>query len=205
MAQLTLYGTELSGHVHRVRLLLSMLKLSAEWREAGAEERKSPEFLALNPLGQVPVLVDGDIVIADSNAILVWLGKRYALKSQWLGADLYQEAQIQQWLGKAAGEIRYGVASARLIKQFNTPENYEAALATAHKFLPQMEAHLSGKSWLVGNNATIADLACYAYVACAPEGGIALRNYPAIRQWLKNVEALPGFIALPSLPHPPEA
>jgi len=205
MTSLTLYGTELSGHAHRVRLLLSMLNLSAEWKEADASVRKSAEFLALNPLGQVPVLVDGDRVIGDSIAILIWLTKRYAPDSQWLPQDLYLQAQVQQWLGKAAGEIRYGVASARLIKQFNTPENYEAALATARKFLPQMETHLHGRKWLVGSDATLADLACYAYVACAPEGGISLRDYPAIRQWLQNVASLPGFIALPALPHPPEA
>ena len=205
MTTLTLYGTELSGHVHRVRLLLAMLNLPTTLKEAGADVRKSTAFLALNPLGQVPVLVDGEHVITDSNAILIWLVKRYAPDSQWLPQDLHQQAQVQQWLGKAAGEIRYGVASARLIKQFGTPENYDSAVATARKFLPQMEAHLGGKSWLVGDSATLADLACYAYVACAPEGGISLRDYPAIRQWLQNVEALPGFIALPPLPHPQEA
>lgn len=205
MTSLRLYGTELSGHVHRVRLLLSMLNLPAEWREAGADVRASADFQALNPLGQVPVLVDDGQVIADSNAILIWLVKRYAPGSQWLPQDLYQEVQVHQWLGKAAGEIRYGVASARLIRQFTTPENYDSALAIARKFLPQMEAHLRGRTWLVGDNATLADLACYAYIACAPEGGISLRDYPVIRQWLQNVESLPGFIALPALPHPPEA
>jgi len=205
MTALTLYGTELSGHVHRVRLLLAMLGLSAAWKTADADVRKSADFLALNPLGQVPVLVDGEDVITDSNAILIWLVKRYAPDSQWLPQDRYQEVQVHQWLGKAAGEIRYGVASARLIKQFGTPENYASAVAVSRKFLPQMEAHLRGKRWLVGDSATLADLACYAYVACAPEGGISLRDYPAIRQWLQNVESLPGFIALPSLPHPEEA
>lgn len=201
MNTLTLYGTELSGHVHRVRLLLAMLNLTAEWREASAEVRKSDEFLALNPYGQIPVLVDGEQVISDSNAILIWLTKRYAPDSQWLPKELYLEVQVHQWLAKAAGEIRYGVASARLIKQFGVAENYDSALATAQKFLPQMEAHLQGKTWLVGDKATLADLACYAYVACAPEGGIAL-DYPAIRQWLGQVESLAGFIALPALPHP---
>lgn len=205
MTSLTLYGTELSGHTHRVRLLLSMLNLSANWQEADASVRDSAGFRALNPFGQVPVLVDNGQVIADSNAILIWLVKRYAPESQWLPQDRLQEAQVHQWLGKAAGEIRYGVASARLIKQFGTPENYESALVTARKFLPQMEAHLRERRWLVGDKATLADLACYAYVACAPEGGISLRDYPAIRHWLANVGSLPGFIALPGLPHPPEA
>ncbi|WP_338563364.1 glutathione S-transferase [Erwinia sp. E_sp_B04_7] len=202
MTSLTLYTTPLSGHAHRVTLLLNMLYLPCEKIEAGAEVRKSPQFLALNPFAQIPVLKDGDKVIADSNAILIWLVKRYAPDSQWLPADLQQEVEVHQWLAKAAGEIRYGVASARLIKQFSTPENYDSAKAVAAKFLPQMEQHLSGKRWLVGEQATLADLACYGYVACAPEGGIALTPYPAIQQWLKNVEALPGFVAIPPLPLP---
>lgn len=205
MSSLTLYGTELSGHVHRVRLLLSMLGLSATWIEAGADLRNSAEFRALNPYGQVPVLVDDGTVISDSHAILIWLAKRYAPDSGWLPQALAEEVQVHQWLAKAAGEIRYGVASARLIKQFNTPENYASAVAVAQKFLPQLEAHLSDRQWLVGQRATIADLACYAYVACAPEGGISLRAFPAINGWLARVAALPGFIALPALPLPAEA
>ncbi|WP_158782963.1 glutathione S-transferase family protein [Pantoea sp. BAV 3049] len=205
MSTLTLYGSELSGHAHRVRLLLSMLKLEAEWVEAGADVRKREDFMALNPLGQIPVLVDNGTVIADSNAILIWLAKRYAPDSGWLPQELLKEVQVHQWLAKAAGEIRYGVASARLIRQFNAPENYDSAVNVAGKFLPQFEAHLAGRQWLVGDRATLADLACYAYVACAPEGGIALRAYPAVKSWLQRVEALPGFIALPALPLPAEA
>lgn len=202
MSTLTLYGSELSGHVHRVRLLLSLLDLSAGWVEAGAEVRKSPQFLALNPLGQIPVLVDDGVVIADSNAILLWLVKRYAPDSGWLPENLEEEVAVHQWLAKAAGEIRYGVASARLVVQFNTAENYDSALAVAAKFLPQMEAHLNTRQWLVGQRPTLADVACYAYIACAPEGGISLRAYPAINAWLQQVEALPGFVGLPPLPLP---
>ena len=205
MSSLTLYGTGLSGHVHRVSVLLSILGLSATWVEADAQVRQSADYRALNPLGQVPVLVDGDTVISDSNAILIWLVKRYAPDSGWLPADLLEEVQVHQWLAKAAGEIRYGVASARLIKQFNAPENYASAVYVAKKFLPQLEVHLGDRQWLVGKRATLADLACYAYVACAPEGGIGLHDYPNIQAWLQQTAALPGFIALPPLPLPAEA
>ncbi len=204
MHSLTLYGTGLSGHVHRVRLLLSLLGLKADWVEADARVRKSPDFLALNPLGQVPVLVDNGTVISDSNAILLWLVKRYAPDSGWLPQDLAEEVQVHQWLAKAAGEIRYGVASARLIRQFSTAENYASAHDVAMKFLPQLASHLSDRQWLVGQRATLADVACYAYVACAPEGGISLQNWPAIRAWLRQVDALPGFVGLPPLPLPAE-
>lgn len=202
MTALTLYNTPLSGHGHRVKLLLTLLGLPFEEIEAGADVRKTASFLALNPFGQVPVLVEGETVITDSNAILLWLVKRYAPESHWLPHELIEEVQVHQWLAKAAGEIRYGVASARLIRQFATPENYESATLVATKFLPQMEQHLTGKRWLVGEQPTLADLACYAYVACAPEGGISLAEYSAIQLWLHNVEALPGFVGLPPLPCP---
>lgn len=202
MTMLTFYNTPLSGHGHRVKLLLTMLNLPYEEVEADASVRKTARFLALNPLGQVPVLVAGDTTIVDSNAILLWLVKRYAPESHWLPKDLLQEVEVHRWLAKAAGEIRYGVASARLIKQFSVPENYDSARLVAAKFLPQMEQHLSGKRWLAGEQATLADLACYAYVACAPEGGISLADYPAILSWLENVEALPGFVGIPPLPYP---
>lgn len=202
MTALTLYTTPLSGHGHRVKLLLTLLNLPFEEREADAEQRKTAEFLAVNPLGQVPVLVDDGTAIVDSNAILIWLVKRYAPDSQWLPKDLKQEVEVHQWLAKAAGEIRYGVASARLIKQFSTPENYDSAKSVVAKFLPQMAQHLSDRRWLVGEQATLADVACYAYVACAPEGGIALTPFPAIQRWIQQVEALPGFVGLPPLPIP---
>ena len=202
MPNFKLYGTPLSGHVHRVTLLLRMLNLDHQFIEAGAEFRQSPEFLRLNPFGQIPVLVDGDVVLGDSNAILIYLANTYAPDSHWLPQSAVDAALLQQWLGKAAGEIRYGVASARLIKQFGTPEDYASALKVAARFLPQLEQHLQGREFLVTAQATVADLACYTYVARAPEGGIALTAFPAINQWLQRIEALPGFIATPPLPLP---
>lgn len=199
-----LYSTPSSGHAHRVRLLLNMLQLDHQCIEAAAALRQQSEFRQLNPWQQIPVLVDDGIVIYDSNAILVYLVRRYAPDSHWMPDEPVAAAQVQLWLGKAAGEIRYGVGSARLIKQFDTPEDYASACRVASRFLPQMAAHLASQRWLAGELPTIADLACYAYVACAPQGGITLQPWPAIRQWLAQVEALPGFEALPPLPLPEE-
>ncbi len=202
MQKLKLYGTPLSGHVHRVALLLRMLELPYEFIEAPAEVRQSEAFLALNPFGQIPLLVDGELTLADSNAILVYLVKRYAPGSHWLPEDPATAAQVQAWLSKAAGEVRYGPASARLIAQFGVAEDYQAALAISARFLPQMEQHLTDRSFLATQQATIGDLACYSYVAVAPEGGISLAPYPAIQRWVARIAALPGFFAMPSLPYP---
>lgn len=202
MQKLKLYGTPLSGHVHRVALLLRMLDLPYEFIEAGAEVRQSEQFRRLNPFGQIPVLVDGAQVLADSNAILVYLVKCYAPGSHWLPESPFAAAQVQEWLSKAAGEVRYGPASSRLIAQFSAPEDYQSALAVAARFLPQMEQHLTDREFLATDNATVADLACYSYVAVAPEGGIALTPYPAIQRWVALIAALPGFFAMPTLPEP---
>ncbi|MER5114866.1 glutathione S-transferase family protein [Serratia marcescens] len=202
MSAITLYGTPLSGHVHRVALLLRMLALPYAWVEASAEVRQSAAFRRLNPFGQIPVLQDGDLTLADSNAILVYLVKRYAPDSHWLPEQPVAAARVQAWLSKAAGEVRYGPASCRLIAQFAMPEDYQAARAVSDRFLPQMEQHLSERDYLATEHPTIADLACHSYVAVAAEGGISLAPYPAIRRWAARIAALPGFFAMPALPEP---
>lgn len=202
MSTITLYGIPLSGHVHRVALLLRMLKLPYEWIETSAEMGRSEAFLRLNPFGQIPVLQDGDLTLADSNAILVYLVKRYAPDSHWLPEQPLAAAQVQAWLSKAAGEVRYGPAACRLIAQFAVPENYQAARAVSDRFLPQMEQHLSKRDYLATEHPTIADLACHSYVAVAAEGGISLSPYPAIRRWTARIAALPGFFTMPALPEP---
>lgn len=202
MPPIQLYGTPLSGHCHRVVLLLNMLNLSFEAKEAPASVRQTAAFQQLSPMAQIPVLVDGDLVLTDSNAILVYLAKRYAPGSHWLPGDAMQAAQVQQWLSKAAGEIRYGVASARMVALFKAPENYETAVAIARRFLPHLEQHLSQHDFLATGRVTIADLACSSYVRTAPEGGISLEPYPAIREWLARIATLPGYQPQPELPLP---
>jgi glutathione S-transferase len=199
---IVLHGTELSGHAHRVALLLRMLGLPYRFVAAPPEVRRTPDFLKLNPLGQIPVLEDGPLVLADSNAIMVYLVRRYAPGSPWLPEEPVAAAQVQRWLSIAAGEVMYGCAIARAIKQFNAPWDHKLAVRVAERLLRFMEQHLAGRSFLAADQATIADLACYSYVAHAPEGGIALDPYPAVRAWLARVEALPQFVPMPTRPIP---
>lgn len=202
MANLTLYGAAQSGHTHRVALLLRMLNLTYEFSIASAQTRSSAAFLQLNSFGQVPVLQDGELYLSDSNAIMVYLVKRYAPDSHWLPENAPAAAHVQLWLSKAAGEVRYGPASTRMVTQFSAAEDYPSAINITNRFLPLMEQHLTNRHYLATQQATIGDLACYSYVAAAPEGGITLAPYPAIRRWLARVEALPGFFAMPPLPLP---
>lgn len=202
MHPIQLYGTPLSGHCHRVVLLLNMLNLPFEAKEASASVRLTTEFQQFSPMGQIPVLIDDGLVLTDSNAILVYLVKRYAPDSHWLPEDAVQAAQVQLWLSKAAGEIRYGVAAARMVAQFNAPEDYDASVAIAGLFFPHLEQHLSQHDFLATGQVTIADLACFSYVRAAPEGGLSLAPYPAIRRWLARIAALPGYQPQPELPLP---
>lgn len=204
---LTLYGTELSGHCHRVSLLLAMLRLPHRFVAASAAARRQPAFRALNPLGEIPVLRDGELLISDSNAILVYLASRYAPGSDWLPQTPAAAAAVQRWLSIAAAEVRFGPGLARLVAQFGMPGDPVAARSLAARLFAFMEAHLSstGQDFLATPRPSIADLACYSYIAHAPEGGLPLAPYPALRAWLRRVEALPGFQPMPPLPIPAPA
>jgi glutathione S-transferase len=197
-----LYGSEDSGHTHRVRLLLDMLRLPYRFVPTSGDERRSPAFLALNPLGQIPVLRDGATALADSNAILVYLALRYDPDRRWLPADPVVAAQVQRWLSIAAGEIRFGPATARAIAQWSTPGDPAQAAAISRRLLGFMEGHLNEREWLAAAHPTIADLACHPYLAHAPEGGVALRGFPGVRAWIDRVCALPHFTPMIDLPLP---
>jgi glutathione S-transferase len=200
--EIILHGTELSGHVHRVELLLRMLGLPYRFVAAPATVRSTPEFQQLNPLRQIPVLQDGDLTLADSNSILVYLAKRYAPGSAWLPEDPVGAAQVQRWLSVAAGEVMHGPATARMVIQFNSQGDLQRAKQIAARLLHFMNEHLKARRFLAAEHATIADLACYSYVAHAPEGGIPLGEYPSVLAWLRRVEALPHFKPIPPSPIP---
>lgn len=199
---ITLHGTELSGHTHRVELLLRALDLPYRFVPSPPDVRRSEAFLALNPLGQVPVLEDGAVVLADSAAILVYLVKRYAPGSRWLPEDPVAAARVQRWLSIAAGEVAYGPGIARLIVARGVPGDLAKASAIADRLLRFMDGHLALQPYLAGPQATVADLACYSYIAAAPEGGIALEPFPAVRAWLRRIEDLPGFKPMPPATRP---
>jgi glutathione S-transferase len=198
MKNIRLYRHALSGHSHRVQLLISLLGIDAELVDVdlAAGEHKQPGFLARNSFGQVPVLEDGPAVIADSNAILVYLAKRYDSGNTWLPGDPPASAAVQRFLSMAAGPVANGPAAARLVSVFGATLDQQRAIEIAHSLFAILELHLDGREWLVGDGPTIADVANYAYIAHAPEGGVSLVNYPGLRAWLRRIEALPGFVPM---------
>ncbi|OLU15146.1 glutathione S-transferase [Pseudomonas sp. PA1(2017)] len=196
-----IHHVTLSGHAHRAVLFASLLGLKPELVEVdlAGGANKQPEFLALNPFGQVPVLEDDGVVVADSNAILVYLAKKTG-RTDWLPEDPAGAAAVQRWLSVAAGELAYGPCAARLITVFGADFNAEEVIARAHVLLARLERHLSDRQWLAADHPTIADVALYSYLARAPEGNVDLSAYEQVRAFLARIEALPGFVAIPQTP-----
>tara|TARA_R110002073_G_scaffold5409_1_gene33313 strand:+ start:17886 stop:18506 length:621 start_codon:yes stop_codon:yes gene_type:complete len=186
----------LSGHSHRVELFASLAKIDHELVDVDlmSGEHKGDAFLRLNPFGQVPVIEDGKTVLADSNAILIYLAKTYA--DCWMPSDVLGEAHVQRFLSVAAGEINYGPATARLSTVFGATLDTDRAKSIANWAFERLERELDGRQWFVGNSPSIADVAVYSYTAHAPEGNVSLDPYPNIRAWIQRFSALPGFVPM---------
>lgn len=189
-----LYCDTPSGHSHRARLFLSLVGASVDVVPVSlkAGEHKKPAFLELNPFGQLPVLEDNGVVVADSNAILVYIAKKLG-RTDWLPEDAKGAATVQRWLSVAAGQIASGPAAARLVTVFGAKLNAEDAIKRAHAVLTLIEAELKDRSWIAADGPTIADVALYSYIAAAPEGNVDTSGYMSILMWLQRIEALPGF------------
>ena len=192
-----LYRHRLSGHSHRVELFLSLLGLPYEPIDVdlAGGAHKTQAFLKLNPFGQVPVIEDGEAVLADSNAILVYLAAKYG-DDHWLPREPVHGALVQRWLSVAAGPLAFGPAAARRVVVFKASLNAAEAIARAEALFAVMEQQLQKSPFLTGDKPNLADIANYTYTAHAPEGNISLTRYPQLRAWLGRIEALPGFVPM---------
>jgi glutathione S-transferase len=195
-----LHGFPLSGHSHRAELMLRLLNLPFDFHQvdlAGGEQR-GEAFLKLNAFGTVPVIEDNGVVIVDSCAILVYLATKYDPDGRWLPRDALGAAQVQRWLSVAQGPVFNGPCCARLVTVFGMDFDHGRAKAAAERLFATLDGVLAGKTFLVDERPTIADVALYSYVAHAPEGGIALAPHANITAWLRRIEALPGFAPMPA-------
>ena len=199
-----LYRNPKSGHSHRAELMLAFLDLPYVTVDVDMANgaHKSPEYLKLNPFGQVPVIDDNGVTVADSNGILIYLVGKYGDNHEWLPTDPVAAAEVQRWLSVAAGEIAYGPCAARLVKVFGATLDWENAKAIAHNLFKVLQGVLTERKFLAGDRITIADVAGYSYIAHAPEGGVPLDDYPAIQAWLQRIETHPGFVGMARSPIP---
>lgn len=200
MTDLTLYDCLESGNGHKVRLMLSLLDIDYKLvlKDIHKGETRTPEFLAINPVGRIPALQFADgRVLAESNAILCYLAEG----TPFLPQDRFARAQVLSWLMWEQYEHEPNIAVARFWAHHleMTPERIkliEEKRAKGRNALSLMEMNFSYANWAVGNDPTVADVSLYSYTSVAEEGGIDLAPYPAVRKWLGRVAALPGFIPM---------
>lgn len=200
MAALKLHDLELSGNCYKVRLFCALLGLELDVVPVdlmGGAHKKSP-FIDLNAFGEIPVLEDGGLKLRDSQAILVYLARKYG-GEDWLPTDAGSMAQIVTWLMVAENEIARGPGDARLHDKFGFKLDVDRARANAARILGLIESHLKTQDWLALDRPTIADLACMPYIALGHEGGVTLAPYPSIQAWIGRIKALPGFVSMPAL------
>lgn len=205
---MTLYDYELSGNCYKVRLLLSMLNISYQKKAIEfypAAEHKQADFLAINPLGELPVLRDEELTLRDSQAILVYLASQYDQTRNWYPTNSAARlAQVTQWLC-FANALTTSASAARLADGFFYDLDAEACRKAAHGQFRILDEHLwfgerEKQEWIVpGTHPTIADIACFAYIILSEEGGISRMDYPAIRRWTDRVKRIQGFIVMPGV------
>lgn len=200
-----LYDYVLSPSCHKVRLMAALVGVKLDLRPVdfhpGAEHR-SPEMLALNPAGTIPILEDGDLLLTESSAMLAYLAARAA--PEWLGNSTPEEvARIQQWLAFSA-RLTSSLGGARLHQMLLVSGDIASLQARGIAALRELEAGLfeqaeRGQKFLASDRPTIADIACFPYVALAPDGNVLLDPYPAIRLWSRALRSLDGFIEMPGI------
>lgn len=202
---LTLYDYELSGNCYKIRLFLSFLGLSHETRHVDFHpglEHKSDAFLAINPLGQLPVLDDDGFVLRDANAILIYLASAYDEAGRWgFGGEPGRDGRIAEWLGFAA-DISAAIGAARLHDAFGFDLDAEAARGTGKRLLRILDEHLwfqeqAGCGWLApGEHPSIADIACFPYTALSEDADLPREDYPAVRRWHDRFKRIDGFMPM---------
>ena len=205
---LKLYDYELSGNCFKIRWFLNILGI--EYESVAVEfypskEHKSAWFKEINPLGQLPVIDDNGFRLWDAQAILVYIATKYDSSGNWYPShDASQTGEIAQWLS-FADSLTATIASARLTTTFFFDFDLEKCQTDGHKLLRILDEHLwfqeqQQLEWICrGSHPSLAEIACFPYVALSEEGGISRQEYAAVRRWTDRVKRIPGFIGMPGI------
>jgi glutathione S-transferase len=204
---LILHDYELDSDAYKVRLLLSMLGVAYAKVPVNVHpgrEQRSPAYRRLNPLGTLPILVDGDLVLYEAEAILAYVARRFDPSENWLPQEAGAFGAVTQWLIFAARELA-PATTARLHHMLEAPGDPIALDKAARVAFRVMEDHLTkreitGATWFVGNAPTLADLALFPSIALSRDFAIDHDEYPALRRWMRRVRAIPGFVTMPGIP-----
>lgn len=200
-----LYDYILSPSCYKVRLLAALTGAEISLRPVDfhpGQEHRGPELMALNPAGSIPILEDGELILTESSAILVYIATKHA--PEWMGDGSPQaSARTAQWLAFSS-RLTASLGGARLCEMLLRPGDLKALQKAGILALRELEAalfeqHLRGMRFLVSDRPTVADIACFPYVALAPDGSVSLDPYPGIRKWMRSLRALDGFIEMPGI------
>lgn len=207
MTGLVLHDFELDEGCYKVRLMLAALGL--DYRKVTvnmvpAAEQARPPLLLLNPLGTLPILTDGALVLRDAEAILPTLAMRYDPDRRWLPLDPADFGATMTWLVFAARDLQAAV-TARRHAMFDEPADGPAVKQEARRALRIMDDHMTargfaGAGWFVGEGATVADIALFPSFALSRDYGVDHEAYPALRRWARRVRTIPGFTTMPGIP-----
>ena len=193
---ITLYDMQLALNCYKVRLLLSLLGVEyhREPIDLLKNEHKTPEFLAINPFGQLPMLKVGEMLLRDSQAILVWIARKHGDES-WMPSDPDDEALVNAWLSAAAYEIRLGPYDARLAKLFPwLCVNENTVRERSDLALGLFNDRLTDREWIALDHPTVADVAAFPAISQCGDGDISLDGYDAVQAWADRFRALPGYV-----------
>jgi glutathione S-transferase len=200
MAMLTVYSNQGSGNCYKVRLLLT--QAGEPFRtvdvDVVAGEQRTPDFLARNPIGKVPILEFPDgTTLPESGAILYHFSQDTPL---W-PAERLQQSQVLQWMFFEQYSHEPNIAVARYWCHYlKAEDDYKEQLVgkrqNGDRALGVMDHHLSAHRFFVAENYSIADIALYAYTHVAHEGGFDLSRFPHIQAWLGRVKEQPGHITM---------
>jgi len=198
--KLKIYGDSRSGNCYKLQLLCAEMGVDYDWQEIDilAGDTRTPEFLAMNANGKIPLLKlpDGRY-LAESNSILTYL----ADGSDFFSGDAFTRAKILQWMFFEQYSHEPNIATARFIIQYlGNPADKQAVLkeksTAGYKALDVMEQQLLQHNFISGDKYNISDVALFAYTHVADEGGFDLGPYPAIRDWIERIKARPNYIAM---------
>lgn len=200
-----LYDYVLSPSCYKVRLMAALIGVRLDLQPVDfhpGREHKGDALLAINPAGSIPILEDGSLVLTESSAMLTYLATTHA--PDWLGLDTPEmSAKVQQWLA-FSHRLTASLGGVRLVEMLHFTGDLAALQTAGVAALRELEAALFeqrqfGRIFLAGDRVTIADIACFPYVALAPDGSVSLDPYPHIRLWMRALRSLDGFIEMPGI------
>lgn len=185
-----LYGSDQSRHSYKVRLFLTLAQIEHEyiWVDLMLARKDRPaDFMVAAKHGEVPVLIDGDLTICQSNAILQHLAEK---TGQYAGNH-----EVNEWLSWEANRIGFSLPNYRFARIWQKPpqEIMDYLLGRLLFDLKILNKNLDGKNYLVADSLTIADLSNSAYMFWLDDVGIDVNEYPNVKRWLNNIAALPHY------------